>query len=34
MGDVVAGDVQNLPVIGHAPDDDVAVRVKHSPTPV
>ena len=27
MGDVVAGDVQDLPVIGHAADDDVAVRV-------
>jgi hypothetical protein len=25
MGDIVAGDVESLPVVGHAPDNDMAV---------
>jgi hypothetical protein len=27
MGDIVARDVENLPVVGHAPDHDVVVRM-------
>ena len=27
MGDVVAGNVENLPVLGHAADDDMGMRV-------